>query len=120
MSKLFAALAAALAASVCSASTQALDEKAESPPAATAAASENERLEKGLQSLNWEQFKSVVSAIPKLKKDVDAYGPLGWQFVQANYKTYGWKKNIGKLDEDQKKRLAELILAAREGGRAHP
>ncbi|MGE5489897.1 MAG: hypothetical protein ACM31P_01280 [Actinomycetota bacterium] len=81
----------------------------------TAASADNEQLEKALQSLNWDQFKAVVEAIPKLKADVDAYGPLGWQYVQANYRNYPWRKSIRKLHEPQKKRLAELIDVAREG-----
>lgn len=84
---------------------------------AAVGAQENEELEKALQSLSWEQFRSVVTAIPKLKADVDAYGPLGWQYVQANYRTYRWRKNIGKLQEPQKKRLAELIGQARESAK---
>lgn len=79
------------------------------------ASADNEQLEKALQSLNWDQFKAVVEAIPKLKADVDAYGPLGWQYVQANYRSYPWRKSIRKLHEPQKKRLAELIDVAREG-----
>ena len=51
--------------------------------------------------------------MPKLKADVDAYGPLGWQYVQKNYATYGWKKNIDRLDEAQRKLLADLIRAAK-------
>lgn len=82
-----------------------------------AGSADNEQLEKALQSLPWEQFRSVVEAIPKLKADVDAYGPLGWQYVQANYRTYPWRKNIRKLHEPQKKRLGELIDQAREGAR---
>lgn len=82
-----------------------------------ASAQENEELEKALQALPWDQFRSVVTAIPKLKADVDAYGPLGWQYVQANYRTYRWRKNIGKLQEPQKKRLAELIGQVRDGAR---
>ena len=77
-------------------------------------APDSARLEKELQQLDWKQFKSAVEAIPKLKADVDAYGPLGWQYVEANYKTYGWKKSIDKLDDAQKKQLAELIQAAKK------
>lgn len=88
----------------------------EKPGAGVAAVGQDsERLEKALQSLTWEQFKAVVSAVPKLKADVDAYGPLGWQYVEANYRTYPWRRNIRKLHEPQKKRLAELISAARNG-----
>lgn len=78
---------------------------------------DNERLEKAMQSLSWEQFKAVLSSIPKLKADVDAYGPLGWQYVQANYRTYPWRKNLRKLKEPQKKELSDLIDEAREGFR---
>lgn len=76
---------------------------------------DSEQLEQGLQSLSWPQFKAVVQAIPKLKADVDAYGPLGWQYVQANYKTYHWRKNINKLHPDQKLHLDNLIREARQG-----
>ena len=70
-------------------------------------------MEKDLQSLPWKQFRSIIESIPKLKADVEAYGPIGWQFVQANYKAYGWKRNIDRLDETQKKHLAELIKIAK-------
>lgn len=49
--------------------------------------------------------------MPKLKSAVDAYGPAGWQFVQANYRNYGWKRNIDHLDAGQKKQLADKIRA---------
>lgn len=68
-------------------------------------------MEKALQALPWERFKAVVSSVPKMKADVDAYGPMGWEFVKKNYRTHGWKKNIDKLDAEQKQRLAELIKA---------
>lgn len=83
----------------------------------SAAVPDSEQLEKGLQSLSWEQFRSVVNSIPKLKADVDAYGPLGWQYVQSNYRTYHWRKNINKLHADQKIQLAGLIRDAREGSK---
>ena len=72
-------------------------------------------MERELQRLPWTQFRSVVEAVPKLKAGIDAYGPAGWQFVQANYRNYGWKKNIDRLDEGQKKQLAELIRRAKSG-----
>jgi len=56
----------------------------------------------------------VVESVPKLKADVEAYGPIGWTYVQQNYQTYGWKKNIDKLNEEQRKQLADLILRARK------
>lgn len=70
-------------------------------------------LEKELQALPWERFKAVVSSVPKMKADVDAYGPMGWEFVKKNYRTHGWKKNIDKLDAAQKRQLAELIRKPR-------
>ena len=93
---------------------------AASPPAVTRAAAQNAELdsakmEKDLQRLPWKQFRSVIESEPKLKAGVDAYGPAGWQFVQANYRTYGWKKNIDKLDERQKKQLAEKIQRVKGG-----
>ena len=93
---------------------------AASPPAVTRAAAQNAevdsaKMEKDLQRLPWKQFRSVVESEPKLKAGIDAYGPAGWQFVQANYRTYGWKRNIDKLDERQKKQLAEKIQRAKGG-----
>ena len=70
------------------------------------------KMEKDLQRLPWKQFRSVVESVPKLKAGIDAYGAAGWQFVQANYRTYGWRKNIDKLDDSQKKQLAEKIQRA--------
>lgn len=77
-------------------------------------APDSKQMERDLQRLNWKQFRSVVEAIPKLNAEVNAYGPLGWQFVQANYTHYGWKKSIDKLDAGQKERLAELIKNAKK------
>jgi len=70
-------------------------------------------MEKDLQRLPWKQFRSVVEAVPRMKASIEAFGPIGWQFVQANYATYGWKRNIDKLDDAQKKHLAELIHVAK-------
>ncbi len=56
------------------------------------------QMEKDLQRLPWKQFRSVIEAVPKMKANVEAYGPAGWQFVQQHYATYGWKKSIDKLD----------------------
>lgn len=47
-----------------------------------------------------------------MKADVEAYGPAGWKYVESRYKTYGWKKSIDKLDDDQKQLLANLIKQA--------
>lgn len=80
-----------------------------------AVGTDSAQLEKALQGLEWPQFKSVVEAVPQLKSQVDAYGKFGWQYVQANYRTYGWRKNIDKLDAEQKKQLGELIAGARNG-----
>lgn len=83
------------------------------PPAvARNAEVDSAKMEQDLQRLPWKQFRSVVESEPKLKAGIDAYGPAGWQFVQANYRTYGWKRNIDKLDERQKKQLAEKIRRA--------
>lgn len=79
----------------------------------SASVPDSAQLEKELQGLKWEQFKSVVEAVPKLKADVDAYGPLGWQYVKSNYTTYGWKKSIDRLDSTQKQQLAMLIQKAK-------
>jgi hypothetical protein len=70
---------------------------------------DSRKMESDLQHLPWKQFRSVILSIPKLKAGIDAYGPTGWQFVQKNYTTYGWKAQIDKLDGVQKKRLADLI-----------
>jgi hypothetical protein len=67
------------------------------------------QMEEDLQHMTWLQFRLVVEGVPKLKADIDAYGPTGWQYVQANYTTYRWRKSIKRLDETQKKRLIELI-----------
>ena len=74
---------------------------------------DSQQIEKDLQQLSWKQFRSVVESVPKLKADIEAYGPIGWQFVQTNYKTHGWKKNIDKLDGTQKRQLADLIQTAK-------
>ncbi|MEW6293579.1 MAG: hypothetical protein AB1544_09770 [Pseudomonadota bacterium] len=76
------------------------------------------KLEKELQSLSWPGFRSVVEAIPKLKAEVDRHGQLGWQYVRANYRTYPWKKNIDRLDPDQRRQLATLIRTAKSTGAA--
>ena len=74
---------------------------------------DSKQLESDLQHLPWKQFRSVIEAVPKLKADVDAYGPAGWKYVEASYKTHGWKKSIDKLDDDQKHRLADLVQLAK-------
>ncbi len=74
---------------------------------------DSKTMEGDLQRLPWKQFRSVVEAVPKLKADVEAYGTFGWKYVMANYTTYGWKKNIDKLDDVQKKQLATLIQKAK-------
>ena len=74
---------------------------------------ESRQMESDLQHLPWAQFRSIVQAIPKLKANIDAFGPSGWQFVQANYTRYPWKKSIDKLDDVQKIRLLEMIQTAK-------
>lgn len=77
------------------------------------AETDSQQMSKDLQSLPWKPFKAIIEAVPKLAAGVDAYGPLGWQFVRENYTTYNWKKKIDKLDPGQKKQLADLIRQAR-------
>jgi hypothetical protein len=74
---------------------------------------DSRKMESDLQHLPWKQFRLVILSIPKLKAGIDVYGPTGWQFVQQNYSTYGWKAQIDKLDGVQKKRLADLIQTAK-------
>lgn len=82
---------------------------------ATAAPTPDSRqLEKELQRLNWGQFKAVIEAIPEIRREVEKYGPLGWEYVKTNYRSYGWKKNIDRLDTGEKQRLAQLIQRARK------
>ena len=73
----------------------------------------SQQMEQDLQQLTWKQFRSVIESVPKMKADVEVYGPLGWQYVQSNYKTYGWKKSIDRLDDNQKQQLADLIKTAK-------
>lgn len=75
---------------------------------------DSRQMEKDLQRLPWKQFRQVIESVPKLKADVEAYGPIGWTYVQQNYQTHGWKKNIDKLNEVQRKQLEDLILRARK------
>lgn len=71
-------------------------------------------LEQDLQRLNWKQFRWVVESVPKLKAGVDAYGPMGWRYVQSRYATYPWKNSIDRLDAAEKLHLVELIRRARK------
>lgn len=80
----------------------------------------SKQIEKELQRLSWSQFRTVVEAVPKLKADVDAYGPMGWNFVRANYRAYPWKKSVDKLDDKQKNELLELIRKAKNGAVSVP
>lgn len=82
--------------------------------ATTAAVPDSKLLERDLQRLNWNQFRSVVESVPKLKAGVDAYGPMGWNYVQSRYATYPWKNSIDRLDADEKLHLVELIRRARK------
>lgn len=71
-------------------------------------------LEQDLQRLSWKQFRWVVESVPKLKAGVDAYGPMGWRYVQSRYATYPWKNSIDRLDAAEKLHLVELIRRARK------
>lgn len=84
-------------------------------PIAASAAPDSTKLEKDLQSLSWPQFRAVIQAVPQLKAGIDAYGAFGWQYVQAGYKTYRWRKSIDKLDAAQRRQLADLIAQAKAG-----
>jgi hypothetical protein len=112
-------LICALVASLCLASASVLAAETQPParakPAAPAksVAVDSQQIEKDLQHLSWKQFRAVIEAVPKMKADVDAHGPMGWKFVQASYTTHAWKKNIDKLDDAQRKRLADLVQAAK-------
>ena len=74
---------------------------------------DSKQIEYDLQHLPWKQFRSVIESVPKMKADVEAYGPAGWKYVEAHYKTYGWKKSIDKLDDDQKLHLSDLVRLAK-------
>lgn len=116
MTKPIVLLMTALVASAASATDTARDSAApHGHMAATATTPDSARLEKELQQLSWEQFKQVIVVVPKLKSSVDAFGPFGWDYVRANYRTYPWKKSIDRLDETQKIQLAALIEKARNG-----
>lgn len=84
-------------------------------PIAVSTVPDSAKLEKDLQSLSWPQFSAVIRAVPQLKAGVDAYGAFGWQYVQAGYKTYRWRKSIDKLDAVQRRQLADLIAQAKAG-----
>jgi len=71
-------------------------------------------LERELQQLEWRQFRSVIEAIPELRAEVEAYGPVGWDFVKAKYRNHAWKKNIDRLDAAERQRLAGLIARAKK------
>lgn len=86
--------------------------------ASAAAPADSLELERELQNLSWPRFRAVVEAIPKLRAEVDRYGPLGWQYVRANYRTHSWKKNIDRLDDEQRRQLAALVQNAKGRGTA--
>jgi hypothetical protein len=83
-------------------------------PATRIAAPDSKLLERDLQRLNWNQFRWVVESVPKLKAGVDAYGPMGWKYVQTRYSNYPWKNSIDRLDAAEKLHLVELIRRARK------
>jgi hypothetical protein len=79
-----------------------------------AAMPDSRQLERDLQRLNWNQFRWVVESVPKLKAGVEAYGPMGWQYLRTKYPTYPWKKSIDRLDVTEKLQLVDLIRKARK------
>ena len=86
-------------------------------PAALATTSvadpDSRQMEQDLQHLKWERFRFVIESVPELKSGVDRYGPLGWQFLKSRYQTYGWKRNIDRLEPSERHRLAALIQSAK-------
>ena len=80
----------------------------------TPAMPDSKQLERDLQRLSWKQFRWVVESVPKLKAGVDAYGPMGWKYVQSRYATYPWKGSIDRLEAGDKLQLVELIRRARK------
>jgi hypothetical protein len=86
---------------------------AKSGKAGKAGKLDSAQMEAELQHLPWPQFRAVIESVPKMKNSVEAYGPLGWQYVRANYTTYAWKQRIDKLDDEQKQHLAERIHLAK-------
>lgn len=80
--------------------------------ATTAALPDSAQIEKDLQRLPWPRFRTVIEAIPKMKAEVDAYGPMGWDYVRAHYRTHHWKKNVDRLDAAQRRQLVDLIRNA--------
>lgn len=82
--------------------------------AAQPAIPDSKQLERDLQRLSWKQFRWVVESVPKLKAGVDAYGPMGWKYVQSRYTTYPWKGSIDRLEAADKLQLVELIRRARK------
>ena len=49
----------------------------------------------------------------RLRAEVDAYGPLGWQYVERHYRRHGWRRSLDKLDPEQRRELAALIERVR-------
>jgi len=82
---------------------------------ASVAQPDSRQLERELQRMPWPQFRSIIESIPKLKADIEVHGQLGWAYVQANYKTHRWHKNIDKLDAMQRQQLLELMQASSKG-----
>ncbi|MGB4674463.1 MAG: hypothetical protein WBH99_11080 [Azovibrio sp.] len=78
-----------------------------------AKATDSKFLEKELQSLDWAQFRFVLHSVPQLRAEVDAYGPLGWQYVERHYRRYGWSRSLDKLDQARRRELADLIVRAK-------
>ena len=113
MKKLIIALVASLCATMLFAADVPAPADQSTLATGQSASLDSARMEKDLQNLTWDQFRSVVRSVPKMKADVDAYGPLGWDFVRQNYATHSWKKGIDRLDPAQKQQLADLIQSAK-------
>lgn len=102
----------------CATMAFALDERMsmKTPPIAQGRkpALDSQQLEKEIQALNWNQFRSVVESIPQLKAEIEKYGPAGWQYVKARYKTHAWRRSVERLKDADRQQLAKLLQAARK------
>lgn len=70
------------------------------------------KMERQLQQLPWAQVRAAIESVPKLRADLDTYGEIGWAYVKSKYATYPWKQKIDRLDDDQKRKLDDLLEAA--------
>lgn len=98
----------------CAAENQELRSRAPAAAASRTVLPDSRQLERDLQRLNWKQFRWVIESVPALKSGVEAYGPMGWQYLRTKYPTYPWQKSIDRLDVTERLQLVELIRKARK------